>query len=352
MIPRNQSRLKRHRNNVKKQGLRLLIMFMTFAFWTGYIMLMPDHMAEKNNLLAEGLPGQISAPGFAYTNINANEGFWQRFGETAMQAFLGKGAMEAAIPWIGEELLWSRSLNTVAAVGPFAEIVADDGILEEDYTLLEDPYAAGWPEYPEEQIMSIPQGEPRVLIYHTHNSEDYVPDGSGQTGATGVIGAARVLAQQLESRYGIKTAHSEAVNDRPDFTKSYLNSFNVVSQFLQKYPDLETIIDVHRDAGFDKREDTLVIINGKPCAKLLLVMGNAYESYDKNLAFAKKVKAKADEMYPGLMKPLRIADKRRYNQQLHPQAILLEVGSNLNYQTDAENSMVLFADVLAAVLNE
>lgn len=365
MIPRNQSRLSRRKKIARAQGIRCLIMFMTFAFWTGYILLGPSKgLLQKDNLLAAELPLQFNAAEEVANKdaAFAGAGFWGQFGQAVLQTFLGNAAGRAAgknavnlqLPWVGEELLWSQSLEMVQATASLSgERFSEGGVLEEDYTLLEDPYAASWPEYPDEHIMLLPQGEPRVLLYHTHNSEGYVADGTGgQGGAKGVIGAARVLMQSLEGRFGIKTAHSEAVNDQPDFTKSYLNSFNVVNQFLRKYPDLETIIDVHRDAGFKSREDTLVMIQGRPCARLLLVVGNAHENYEKNLAFAKKIQAKADSLYPGLMKPVRLADKRRYNQQIHSRAILLEVGSNLNYQTDADNAMSLFADVLAEVLNE
>jgi stage II sporulation protein P len=223
--------------------------------------------------------------------------------------------------------------------------------LEEDYTLYADPYAAGWPEYPMDDVVLIPQGEPRVLIYHTHNSEAYSGDKQGK-GAGGVINAGRVLAQTLESDFGIKTAHSEAVNDRPDFTKSYINSQHLLQQFITNYPGMEIVIDLHRDAGMNKRQDTLVNIEGVECARLLLVIGDAHEGYKTNLVFAYRLQEKAEELYPGLMKPLRIASDRRYNQQLHPHAILLEVGSDLNTAEDAVNSVRLFARVLAEVLGE
>jgi stage II sporulation protein P len=335
-------------------------MFMAFAFWTGYMLLGLNEniWLKQADLLAAGLPmpqTQLSVVP-SKNEATASASFMQSFSQAALQVLLGDAVGKSHLPWVGHELIWSQSLDSVrttAGITNIAEQNNGQGILEEDYTLLEDPYAQQWPEYPIDEIMLMPGGEPRLLVYHTHNSELYTVDANtNKAGKVGVVGAAQALTQTLESKYGIKTAHSEAINDRPDFTKSYLNSFNVVTQFIKKYPNLETVIDLHRDAGMKQREDTLVVIQGRPCAQLLLVMGNAHEDYKGNLAFARKIQAKADELYPGLLKPIRIADKRRYNQQLHPRAILLEVGSDLNYQVDAENSMVLFADVLAQVLED
>ncbi|MEA4893216.1 MAG: stage II sporulation protein P [Peptococcaceae bacterium] len=232
------------------------------------------------------------------------------------------------------------------------EIIAREAAqdLEEDYTLWEDPYAEKWPEFSRDDVLLIPGGEPKILIYHTHASEDYIDDKDGKVG--GVLSAGRAMTQTLEGTYGIKTSHSEVVNDRPDYTRSYINSQYLLKQYVEKYNSLVTVIDLHRDAGMKSRSDTLVTIGGKECARLLLVMGDAYEGHEKNKAFADKIYAKTQEMYPGLMKPVRVANDRRYNQHLHPRAILLEVGSNLNTAEDARNSAAMFAEVLNLVLKE
>ena len=240
----------------------------------------------------------------------------------------------------------ASSQAALAASGRTKEFYGD---LEEDYTLWEDPYEARWPEFARDDVVLIPEGEPKILIYHTHASEEYTGDEGGKGG---VLSAGRMLTQVLEGSYGIKTAHSEAINDQPDFTRAYINSQNLLEQYVEKYPTLVTTIDLHRDAGMKSRQDTLVTINGKECAKLLLVMGDAYEGYQKNWDFADRLYAKCQELYPGLMKPVRPAEDRRYNQHLHPRAILLEVGSNLNTAEDARNSVTLCAEVLYQVLKE
>ena len=99
-----------------------------------------------------------------------------------------------------------------------------------------------------------------------------------------------------------------------------------------------------------KRSDTLVTINGKNCAKLMIVVGTAHPQWQQNLAFAQKIEKKANELYPGLIKCVRLFKDRIYNQNLHTRALLLEFGSDLNKEADALESAKLMADVLAAVL--
>lgn len=232
---------------------------------------------------------------------------------------------------------------------------------EEDYDREEDFYLPGqeteleeWINIPENEFPSVQlNGEPVFLIYTTHNAETYKPsDGvskvEGKNG--GVAKVSKTLAQALESQHSLKTVYSDAIHDYPDFTKSYLNSLRTVQQVLKKHPSIQVVLDIHRDAGLKSRKDTLVKIGNKNCAKILIIVGTEHPNYKKNLAFAEKLAAQADKMYPGLIKSIRLAQDRRYNQNLHQKALLLEFGSDLNSQEDANNSAVLMADVLAALI--
>jgi stage II sporulation protein P len=345
MLPRKFTRTQRRIWRLRRGTLIFFMMLAVSCIWTGRL-LWGEGRARLGAGQEDAPPGWGHVRGWSWVGgefiwagerDEAGSGEGETSGLSRQTAVLAAGTAGSGA---GETSGLSRQTAVLAAA-----------LIEEDYTLWEDPYAASWPAYPLDNVLLIPGGEPRVLIYHTHNSEAYTGD-AGLEGAGGVIGAGRLLTRTLEGVYGIKTAHAEAVNDRPDFTRAYINSQNLLKQYVAKYPQMEVVIDLHRDAGMDKRQDTLVTIEEKSCARLLLVMGDAYEGYKTNLAFANRVQAKADALYPGLMKPLRIANDRRYNQQLHPHGILLEVGSDLNTAEDAANAMALFARVLAEVLEE
>ncbi|MEL7622327.1 MAG: stage II sporulation protein P [Clostridiales bacterium] len=373
MLPRNFTRIEFRKRRFRYSLLVFLFMFILTCVWTGYILqgegkaLLGAGQEEAHQLTAEipGLPwvgteliwaGRPQNPGAAVRQFLLEAALpGKKYGAELLNVS-GRETKTDVLNYTGvasgkKGLIPNSPLSADALSGAGSDRSFFVSDLEEDYTLYTDPYAESWPEYPMDNVVLIPEGNPRVLIYHTHNSEAYTGD-EKRKAIGGVISAGRLLTQTLEGDFGIKTAHSEAVNDRPDFTKAYINSQQLLKQYVNKYPNMEVVIDLHRDAGMNKRQDTLVKIEGVECAKLLLVMGDAHEGYKTNLAFARKIQEKADELYPGLMKPLRIANDRRYNQQLHPHAILLEVGSDLNTADDAANSVKFFARVVAEVLQE
>lgn len=201
----------------------------------------------------------------------------------------------------------------------------------------------------------IKSDKPLVAIYTTHNSETYIPtDGKSKLEGknAGVAKVAQKLAEELES-IGVKTIRSTTIHDYPSFTKSYGNSLKTVQTMLAENPSVQVVIDVHRDAGVPKKET--IKINGQDTAKILLIVGSnaraEHPHWEKNRRFAATLVQKMNELYPGLSKGYRV-QSGRYNQHLHPRAILIEVGSEKNSLEEAQRAVALFADVLAKVLAE
>lgn len=196
----------------------------------------------------------------------------------------------------------------------------------------------------------------QVVLYHTHNAETYLPDDgvskvSGQNG--GVVDAAKVFQDALQKKYGIRTAHSTTIHDYPDWNRSYQNSLNTAKQLLQAYPETKAVFDIHRDAGFTSKKTTTTIVHGRSAAKIMMVIGCNHDNWQENLAFARRLEAKCNELYPGLLRDqIRIKETGRYNQQIDGHAVLLEIGSDLNTQAEAEYSMECFAHVVYEVLKE
>ncbi|WP_227767550.1 stage II sporulation protein P [Zhaonella formicivorans] len=226
--------------------------------------------------------------------------------------------------------------------------VEEEEIMEEYIPELEEPT-----ENPLPEPKLIKSDKPVVAIYNTHNAETYVPtDGKekleGKNG--GIAKVAGRLAEALEAK-GVKTVRSTTIHDYPSFPKSYGNSEKTVRAMLAGNPSIQIVIDVHRDAGLKSKET--VKINGKDTAKIMLIVGSnarlEHSDWEKNKAFAEKVVKKMEQIYPGLSKGYRV-QSGRYNQHLHPNAILIEVGSAKNSQEEAERAVTLFADVIIHVL--
>ena len=208
-----------------------------------------------------------------------------------------------------------------------------------------------------EQVGNLALSEDvQVIMYHTHNAETYQPDYgvskvSGQNG--GVVDAGKVFKASLEKKYGIRTAHSTTIHDYPDWSKSYQNSLNTAKQLLQAYPTAKAVFDIHRDAGFTSKKTTTATVHGKKAAKIMMVIGCNHDNWQENLAFARLLEEKCNTLYPGLLREqIRIKETGRYNQQVDGHAVLLEIGSDLNTQAEADYSMECFAHVVYEVLKD
>ena len=300
---------------------------------------------DYRKILQEGLPvGALPMQ---------NEDFldeWDNFFYHIMLAITGVDARNPALI-VGRELSFpSLPVKAVTAL----ETTIDENSEEDFYLPGQDENLDDWVPIPDTEFPPVQlNGDPMILIYNTHNAESYRPSEglSRQEGKNGgVVTVGKTLAQAIESKHKIKTLTTDIIHDYPDWTKSYINSMRTVQALLKQNPKIQTIIDIHRDAGLQFRSSTLTRINNKDCAKVLIVVGTEHPRWKENLAFAEKIERKAKEMYPDLIKGIRLAKGRRYNQHLHPRALLLEFGSDLNTLDDAKNSAKLMADVIAEVL--
>ena len=238
-----------------------------------------------------------------------------------------------------------------AKEGRITKIIAE----EEAY------YASSWIsdiwKHSFEQVGNLALSEEvQVILYHTHNAETYQPDDgvskvSGQNG--GVVDAAKVFQDALQKKYGIRTAHSTTIHDYPDWSRSYQNSLNTAKQLLQAYPEAKAVFDIHRDAGFTSKKTTTATVHGRKAAKIMMVIGCNHDNWQENLAFARTLEEKCNTLYPGLLREnIRIKETGRYNQQVNGHAVLLEIGSDLNTQAEAEYAMECFAHVVYEVLKD
>ena len=74
--------------------------------------------------------------------------------------------------------------------------------------------------------------------------------------------------------------------------------------------------------------------------------GLEHPKWIENLKFAIMVQKKANEMYPGLFKPIILRDSR-YNQHLGKCACIIEVGATGNTLDESNNSMKYLGKVLS-----
>ena len=129
-----------------------------------------------------------------------------------------------------------------------------------------------------------------------------------------------------------------------------------VKKLLKEQINADIVIDLHRDAIGDYSYAPTVRIGEEEASQLMFVIGTdggglEHQNWNQNLKFAIKVQEKANELYPGLFKPI-ILRNSRYNQHLAKGACIIEVGATGNTMEQCLNSMKYLAKVVNEVIEE
>lgn len=203
-----------------------------------------------------------------------------------------------------------------------------------------------------------------ILLFHTHTCESYTPSENFEYEQTGtyrttdfnynVVRVGTELTNQLKS-YGYNVIHDNTYHDYPAYNGSYGRSLITVKNLLKQYDNTDIVIDLHRDAIGDYTYAPTVQIGEEQAAQIMFVIGTdggglEHENWNDNLKFAIKVQEKANELYPGLFKPI-ILRNSRYNQHLAKAACIIEVGATGNTMDQCLNSMKYLAKVMSEVIN-
>lgn len=203
----------------------------------------------------------------------------------------------------------------------------------------------------------------KILIYHTHTCESYTPSEKYNYTMTGnyrttdnnynVVRLGEELSNYLKQK-GFEVVHDSSYHDYPSYNGSYERSLETVEGILNNQPDIQIVIDLHRDAvGDGSSYGPTVKINGESVAQLMLVIGTdggglEHPNWKQNVKTGIKVQSKANEIYPGLFRPMIIRNSR-YNQHVAPGACIIEVGATGNTLDECLLSMQCLANVLEEV---
>ncbi len=194
--------------------------------------------------------------------------------------------------------------------------------------------------------------DPVVLILHTHATESYLPSSEGNYHRKGRLNTVRdagdVLAETLD-KAGVPCVHDSTLHDEKSYNQAYSRSYETTEALLKKYPSIECVIDLHRDAVPGEVTAATVSIGGKKCAKYSYVVSNAVDTYSANLAFIQKMNATATKKYDGFTGKV-LERGYRYNQNLSSKYMLLEIGYNRNDIEEVRNTAEYFGKILAETL--
>ena len=196
-----------------------------------------------------------------------------------------------------------------------------------------------------ENPVQIDSDGPQVLIMHTHATESFEPYDADTydtrhtwrttDNTQNIVAAGEVMAEAIRS-YGIEVLHDETQHDYPSYNGSYERSAVTVQDYLEKYPSIKVVLDVHRDAV--QRDTTLVKpvteIDGRKAAQLMIIAGcddgtMDMPNWSKNFRFAAGMQDAIESRYPSLTRPVFFC-YRKYNQDLTTGSLLIEIGSHGN----------------------
>lgn len=200
-----------------------------------------------------------------------------------------------------------------------------------------------------------------IVIFHTHTSESYTPTENFTYEASGnfrtidtrcnVVGVGTELTNRLKNK-GFNTIHDESFHDYPEYNGAYTRSLETVQNILNS-SSADLVIDLHRDAIADSTYGPSVMIGEEKAAQLMFVLGSnegglSHENWNQNLKIAVKIQEKANEMYPGLFRPILLT-KYRYNEHVAKGACIIEVGATGNTMEECITSMKYLAEVIDQV---
>ena len=158
---------------------------------------------------------------------------------------------------------------------------------------------------------------------------------------------------------GINVIHDITMYDFPDYNSSYNKAYSGISAMLKKYPSLQIILDIHRDAVNTDTGETIKLtgeVNGEKAAQIMFVVGTdecgfSHPDWECNLKFASMLQNKLYNTSPSIVRPINLRTSR-FNQHFTKGSLIVEVGTNGNSLDEALVSAKYLAEAIKLTINE
>lgn len=220
-----------------------------------------------------------------------------------------------------------------------------------------------------ETLMALPLDwdltgeEPSVLILHTHATESYTKNGEDYAETAlyrtldedyNMLSIGDEVARILTER-GIGVIHDRQLHDYPSYNGSYVHARTALEGYLEAHPSIRMVLDLHRDASESASGQlrTEAVVDGQPSAQLMLVVGTnvsrpSHTGWETNLSLALKLQVQLERLFPGITRPINLRSQR-FNQDLSPGALLVEVGAAGNSHAEARRSARALAEAVISL---
>ncbi|MEK4701799.1 stage II sporulation protein P [Solibacillus sp. FSL R7-0668] len=204
-------------------------------------------------------------------------------------------------------------------------------------------------------------GKEVVYIYHSHSRESFLPylkdtirPEEAYHSLANITLVGKMLGRAMEQRgMGTQVDTTDVVQILDSRNLDYTSSYNISRELVQlaqsENKNLEYLIDIHRDSL--RKENTTAEINGEKFAELLFVVGTGHVDFEKNLQFANDLHTLLENKYPSLSKGIIQKSSNQgngvYNQDLSPNALIIEIGGVDNKVEELHRSTEALAEVLS-----
>lgn len=207
---------------------------------------------------------------------------------------------------------------------------------------------------------------PVVLILHTHAQECYRSEErsyiAGEIGdaiysndsTIGVIAVGETLCAEL-NRCGVPTIHCTDLHGEGGTLRgAYSAAADCIRAYLDAYPSIEYVIDLHRDSVLTEQGDCVRTLSRGGEAQVMAVVGSDGGGEDcpawrSNLGLALCLMDRLQQRAEGICRQT-ILRNATYNQELAPHSFLLEIGSAGNTVSEAKAVAVLVGQSLADLI--
>ena len=210
---------------------------------------------------------------------------------------------------------------------------------------------------------------PLVLILHTHASEAYLPPQvsylEGNIGQNiyssdperSVIAVGRTLCETLNQN-GISAIQcTDQHGKNGTLQSSYQGAATCIARYLEKYPSIQYVIDLHRDGILNNHGELVKAVTtyeGNSYGQIMAVVGTdgngtEHPYWQSNLSLAIRLNEGIESKIENLCRPISLWNAS-YNQELAPNSLLLEIGSAGNTKEEAIRSAQLIGEVLSELI--
>ncbi|WJY28517.1 MULTISPECIES: stage II sporulation protein P [Sporosarcina] len=197
----------------------------------------------------------------------------------------------------------------------------------------------------------------KILLHFTHSEEAYEPITKAADGKVAVSHKTENITKFGETlRLQLDAMGAEAdilpVDIQKEMVKQkipYHRSYKAIRPYLEKAlagKEYDFVFDIHRDSV--PAGKTTVEYEENRYAKIAMVVGQEHPQYKKNYRAAKDLAAQMEAIVPGITRNILLKGgpgvDGKYNQDLHPGFILIELGGIGNTEDELNRTIAVIAE--------